>query len=213
MRFTVLDVPQGSPEWHAARVGLLTGSCASAVLAKIKSGEAAERRNYRAQLVCERITGLPYEEGFVTDAMRRGTLLEPEARSAYEALTGQLVDTTGFLRHAEHAMGCSLDGHVGNFDLVIEIKCPNSATHLGYLEADAVPSTYLPQIRHALYITGAAACDFVSFDPRCGEGLSLFVKRVEAADLDLPGYEAEALKFLEEVDAKVAALLSRRKVA
>lgn len=213
MTFTVIDAPQGSPEWLQARCGLLTGSRASAVLAKGRSSEAAERRNYRSQLVAERLTGVPADEGFVSDAMKRGAALEPEARAAYEAQTGVMLETTGFLRHLDYAMGCSLDGHIGAFDGIVEFKCPMTATHIGYLEADTVPSDYLPQIRHNLLVTGAAYADFVSYDPRLGDGLSLFIKRVYAVDLDLSGYKAEALKFLAEVDAKVAALTARRKVA
>jgi len=204
--FTIIDVPQGSPEWLAARCGLLTGSRAKDVLATIKSGEAAARRDYRMQLIAERLTGVPQESGFVSDAMRHGTETEPLARAAYEAVTGRLVEQTGFLRHNTHAMGCSLDGHLDDFEGIVEIKCPQTATHLGYLRANAVPANHLPQIRHNLLVTGASFCDFVSYDPRLPPDLALFWKRVYALDLDLAAYERAALAFLEEVDAELEAI-------
>lgn len=210
--FTVIDAPQGSDTWRLARVGLLTGSRAAAVLAKGRGSEvSATRRNYIASLVAERLTGLPDDEAFVTPDMERGTALEADARAAYEAVTGDLVQQTGFLRSTTREIGCSLDGHLGDFAGIVEIKCPKQAQHIAYHEADEVPMKYLPQVRHNLLVSGAAYCDFVSYDPRFGDRLALFIKRVYAVDLDLPGYEAEAVRFLEEVAAKVASLT--RKVA
>ena len=57
MSFSIVNAPQRSPEWFAARAGRLTGSMAGDMLATIKSGEAAARRDYRLQLALERLTG------------------------------------------------------------------------------------------------------------------------------------------------------------
>jgi hypothetical protein len=208
--FTVLEAEQRSPEWFAARVGRLTGSVASDMLAALKgNGEAYQRRDLRARLVCERLTGVPQEDGYVNAVMQRGIDKEPEARLAYEALTGELVEQTGFLTHTELMVGCSLDGHVGDFSGIVELKCPKSATHLSYLKAGCVPSHHLPQILHNLYVTGAEWCDFVSFDDRFPEGLQLFVHRVPRVELDILAYEKCALKFLSEVDIEVEQLKAR----
>ena len=205
--FRIIDAPQRSPEWFAARAGRVTGSRAADLLAQIKSGEAADRRNYRAALVLERLTGEPADaDGFVSPAMQRGVELEPEARAAYEAQTGVLVDQTGFLAHDALLAGCSLDGHVGDFAGIVEIKCPNSATHLDALKAGGVPSKHVAQITHNLWMTGAQWCDFVSYDPRFPEGLRLYICRVEASTLDLGGYEKKLRAFLDEVDAELAVL-------
>lgn len=200
-RFTEHHAPQGSPEWLAARAGCATGSRAGDVLAKIKSGEAAARRDYRVQLVAERLTGKPQDDVFINDAMRWGTEQEPNARMAYEAATGNIVRESGFLRMTDWQVGCSLDGDVDGLTGIVEIKCPKTATHIDYLTNGVVPAKHLPQIRHNLWVTQAKWCDFISFDPRLPENLQLFVCRIRAEDADLQAYESELLAFLSEVDA------------
>lgn len=214
MNFLIIDAEQRSPEWFQARAGRLTGSKACCVTDFLKSGkESAARRDYRLQLVCERLTGKPQEDGdgFVNAAMQRGIELEPAAFAAYEALTGALAVRTGFLAHTSLMAGCSLDGHVDGFQGIVEIKCPKSATHLGYWRGRGqCPEDHLPQITHNLWITGAAWCDFLSYDDRFPRDLQTFLVRVTREDVDIAGYEAAALTFLAEVDAEVAELKSRR---
>ena len=206
MSFTVHTAPQRSPEWFAARAGRLTGSRAADVLAVIKTGEAAARRDYRMQLVCERLTGQPQDDGFINAAMQRGIDMEPAARAAYEALTGNVAVETGFLAHDEHLAGCSLDGQVDGFVGILEAKCPKSATHLKYLRDGVVPKDYLPQITHNLWITGAAWCDFLSFDDRFPLELQTFLIRVTRVDVDINAYETSVFAFLAEVNMEVNAL-------
>lgn len=203
---SVIEAEQRSPEWFAARLGRLTGSRAADMLATIKSGEAAARRDLRVQLVCERLTQTLQEEAFVNAAMQRGIEMEPAAFAAYEALTGLVAQRTGFLAHNNLAIGCSLDGHVGDFEGLLECKCPKSATHLGYLRSTGVPSAYLPQITHNLWVTGASWCDFLSFDDRFPGSARTFLVRVHCGDVDIAAYAAKALAFLAEVDAEVAAV-------
>lgn len=181
------------------------------MLATIKSGEAAARRDYRMQLVTERLTGQPQEDGFVNAAMQRGIELEPMAFAAYEAVTGNVAVRTGFLSHNSIMAGCSLDGHVDAFAGIVELKCPKSATHLRYLRDGVVPKDYLPQITHNLWISGAAWCDFLSYDDRFPSALQVFYVRVLAKDLDMAGYEASALKFLAEVETETNALRTMTK--
>ena len=205
--FTICEAEQRSPEWFAARLGRLTGSRAGDMLATIKSGEAAARRDLRMQLVCERLTGQVQEDGFINAAMQRGIDCEPLAFAAYEAQSGNMVQRTGFLSHNEHLAGCSLDGHVGDFTGIVELKCPKSATHLRYLRGTGVPAEHLPQILHNLWITGAAWCDFVSFDDRFPEPLQLFVARVQpVTEFEIGDYRVKALAFLAEVERDVLAV-------
>lgn len=204
--FDVIDAPQRSPEWFQARLGRLTGSRAADMLASIKSGEAAARRDLRMQLVCERLTQTLQEDGFVSPAMQRGVELEPAARAAYEAVTGEVAQTTGFLAHRTLAIGCSLDGHVGDFDGIVELKCPKSATHMAYLRAGVVPPAYLPQVMHNLWTTGAQWCDFLSFDDRFPAALQTFHVRVQASDLDMATYISKAKAFLAEVAIETEAI-------
>ncbi len=171
------------------------------MLATIKTGEAAARRDYRMQLVCERLTQTLQEA-----AMQRGIDCEPAAFAAYEAKTGQLAERTGFLAHDSLAIGCSLDGHIGDFEGILELKCPKSATHLRYLRDGRVPSDYLPQITHNLWVSGAQWCDFMSFDDRFPLALQTFLVRVERDEKAIAAYAEKALAFLGEVDREVQAV-------
>lgn len=204
--FLICDAEQRSPEWFASRSGRLTGSRAADMLAAIKSGEAAARRDYRMQLVCERLTGQPQEDGFVNAAMQRGIDLEPQAFAAYEALTGSVVSRSGFLAHPTHLAGCSVDGAINRYEGILELKCPKSATHLKYFRSGVVPDEYLPQITHNLWITQAQWCDFLSYDDRFPEGLRTVLVRVQRRDVDLDAYEKKALAFLAEVEAEYLAI-------
>lgn len=204
--FTIVDAEQRSPEWFGARLGRLTGSRAADMLATIKSGEAAARRDLRMQLVCERLTQTLQEDAYVNGAMQRGIDCEPAAFAAYEALTGQLAQRTGFLAHDTLAIGCSLDGHIGDFAGILELKCPKSATHLANLRAATVPAAYVPQITHNLWVTGAAWCDFLSFDDRFPPALQTCLIRVERNEQQIASYALAASLFLSEVAAEVEAV-------
>lgn len=204
--FTIIHTEQRSEDWFLARLGRLTGSRAADMLSTIKSGEAAARRDLRTQLVVERLTQTLQEESFVNAAMQRGMDLEPAAFAAYEARTGLVAQRTGFLAHTTLAIGCSLDGHVGDFEGITEFKCPKSATHLRYLRSNEVPADYLPQITHNLWVSDAQWCDFLSFDDRFPVTLQTFLVRVERDDKAIAAYRDKALAFLQEVDRDVQAV-------
>jgi predicted phage-related endonuclease len=201
-------IDQRSPEWFALRAGRLTGSAAADMLATIKGkGEAAARRDLRLRLVCERLTGIPQEDAYINAAMQRGIDKEADAIAAYEAETGNLVRRTGFIQHDDLMAGCSLDGDVDDFTGIIEVKCPKSSTHLSTARALDVPSGYIPQISHNLWITGAKWCDFISFDDRLPPELALVIVRVT---LDTTAYEMAARAFLTEVDGELKAVDAMR---
>jgi exodeoxyribonuclease (lambda-induced) len=200
--FTVIDFPQQSPQWRIARAGRLTGSMAHTILATGRAGkESVMRRDYRLQLVSERIAGEAQENLFFTRDMERGVVIEPQAFAAYEAQTGELVRKTGFLQHNSIMAGCSLDGDIGDFSGIVELKCPKMATHLTYLaDPSALAGEYDAQVRHNLWISGAAYCDLISFDDRMPPHKQLLRVRVEAFNARLDEYEVEAKKFLAEVE-------------
>jgi predicted phage-related endonuclease len=201
---TILTMSQRSPEWYAARLGRLTGSCADAMLAANKTkGEAAGRRNLRVRLMLERVTGLSQEDVFVSKDMQRGIDEEENAFRAYEAETGHVARRSGFLMHPTLMAGCSLDGEVDNYQGILELKVPKSATHLEYLRGE-VPLGYLRQCQHNLWMSGAAWCDFVSYDPRFPEGLRLKITRITMDDTQRAAYELAVRMFLGEVDREVA---------
>ena len=208
MKPVIIEVEQRTPAWFAARAGRLTGSVASEMLSRLKSGgEPAARRDLKLQLAVETLTGTPMEaSGFVSPAMQRGIDAEPLARGRYEAETGNLVRTTGFVIREDLAVGCSLDGDIRNFEGILEIKCPKSATHCQYLKDKRLPPDYVPQVTHNLFVTGAKWCDFVSFDDRMPAGLDFFMVRVQRDESAIAVYEAEVRKFLTEVQSEVGAL-------
>jgi hypothetical protein len=204
-------MPQRSVEWRLVRAGKVCASEAKDLLATVKSGEAAARRDLRIAKVTECLTGTPTDADFINDAMQRGIDCEPVACRAYEAHVGVLVESVGFLEHDTLAAGCSPDGLVGD-DGLVEIKCPKSATHVRYLRTDGLVDDYRAQVTHTLWIAERAWCDLVSFDDRLPPPLHLVVRRVLAKDLDLAAHEAKVREFLKEVNLDVASLKGWRVV-
>lgn len=199
----ILDFPQGSEEWLAARAGKVTASRMADVMAKIKTGEAAARRDYKAQLVAEILTGRPQDSGYVNAEMQWGTDQEPFARAAYEVSRGVMVDQVGLVLHPSiERAAASPDGLTDDGGL-IEVKCPKTATHLQYLIAGTVPAQYQPQMLWQMACTGREWCDFVSFDPRLPEHLQLFVVRFARDAKRIEEMQAEVVALLAEVDAIV----------
>lgn len=188
---------QRSEEWFQARLGKVTASRVADVLAKIKSGESASRRNYKIQLVSERLTG-ERQETYVNQAMQDGIDREFYAREKYVQQFGE-VEEVGFIQHPTLEAGASPDGLVGT-DGIIEIKCPMGSTHTETLMTQDIPSKYVPQVQFQLLVTGRKWCDFVSYNPMFPEHLQVFVKRIEADPVYQKELESEVKQFLEEVD-------------
>jgi putative phage-type endonuclease len=194
---------QGTPEWFAARVGKVTASRIADLCAKTKSGWGASRANYMADLLVERLTGMP-APSYENAAMIWGRECEPKARAAYEFFRDCDVKEIGFVDHPSIPMsGASPDGLVG-IDGLVEIKCPNTATHIDTLLSGKVPEKYVSQMRWQMACTQREWCDFVSFDPRMPAAMQLFVKRVERGDL--AELERCVVEFLAELECKIAAL-------
>ena len=199
------EVEQRSPEWFASRLGKVTASRVADVIAKTKSGYSASRDNYMAQLICERLTG-QQGESFTNAAMTWGTETEPLARSAFEAYADVMVEEVGFVPHPRiRDSGASPDGLVGLFGM-LEIKCPNTATHIDTLLTQTVPGKYITQMQWQMRCCERQWCEFVSFDPRLPQDLQLFVKRVEFNQTYVAMLEEEVINFLEELEIKVAKL-------
>lgn len=200
-------IEQGSPEWFALRAGKVTASKVSDVMSAITT---AGYKNYLADLVVERLTGNK-TESFTNAAMQWGVDQEPIARAEYEVKTGNFVDQIAFVDHPTIVnFGCSPDGLVGD-DGLIEIKCPNTATHIDYVMQDKVPTKYIPQIQCQLAVTGRKWCDFVSFDPRLPDGLQILIVRLERDDKYIEKLEARVVKFLDEVNSAVNGLKEKMK--
>ena len=199
------QVEQRIEEWFAARLGKVTASRVADVIAKTKTGYSASRDNYMAQLICERLTG-QQGESFTNAAMTHGTETEPLARSAYENRRSLLVKEVGFINHPRIEMsGASPDGLVAD-DGLVEIKCPNTATHIDTLLSQKVPTKYITQMQWQMLCCQRKWCDFVSFDNRLPENLQLFIQEVEFDPEYCAMLEKEVSQFLAELDSKVAKL-------
>lgn len=202
------EIVQGTPEWHAARAGRVTASRVADLMAKTKSGWGASRANYMGQLIAERLTG-EVPEGFSNAAMRHGTETEPQARVAYEFYRNADVKQVGFVVHPSiEKAGASPDGLVGD-DGLLELKCPNTSTHIETLLGQSVPGKYVTQMQWQMACTGRAWCDFASFDPRMPEEMRLFVKRVDRDAEMIADLEKHVREFIAELDEKVSALTER----
>jgi putative phage-type endonuclease len=206
---------QRSAEWFAARLGKVTASRVADVIATTAKGWGASRTNYAAQLVAERLTG-EAQESFTNAAMQWGTCTEPEARQAYSFRLDVDVMEVGFVDHPQIGMsGASPDGLIGE-DGLLELKCPQTATHIATLLGQSVPAKYITQIQWQLACTGRAWCDFASYDPRLPESMRLFVQRVTRDDVEIKRLEALVVDFLGEVDetvAKLRALYEAQRIA
>ena len=206
------NVIQGSEAWFEQRMGRATASRIADIIAKTKSGYSTSRENYCVELALERITG-KRQEFFTNDAMKWGTETEPLARAAYEAHTGFIVDEVAMVPHPTIAMsGASPDGCIDD-DGLVEIKCPNSATHIKTMLSGKPDNKYITQMTWQMACTGRKWCDFVSFDPRFPLHLQLFVTRIQRDDAAIASMELEVVAFLDEVDSMVQQLNNMKAAA
>lgn len=208
----LLQIEQRTQAWYDARLGRATASKFRDVLAKIGKGEAAARRNYRAQLVVERLTG-KMPERFATAAMEWGIETEELARTTYMLLTGNIVDEPGFYQHPKLMAGASPDGDVtsGKEKGGLEIKCFNTANHIQALRDNEMPKEHIPQVQGQMWLAGYKWVDFVSFDPDMPENAQIYIERIYRDKEYIKMLEAEIIQFLQEVDAEVAFITDYRR--
>ena len=203
-----VEMIPGSDEWHQARIGKVTASRIADMMAKTKSGWGAGRKNYMAELVAERLTGKPAEH-FVSGAMQWGIDNEPDARIAYEFYTDNTVIEVDPTNHPVIPMSlASPDGAIDS-DGLVEIKCPNTATHIDTMLSNNIPNKYVLQMQWQMACTNRQWCDFVSFDPRMPENMELYVQRIERDDNLIGEIEAAAETFLAELNVTVNELNER----
>lgn len=204
----IIDVEQGSPEWLAYRAGRVTASVLGDMMAKTKSGWGASRANLQARLVAERLTGQP-QETYTNAAMQWGIETEPQARQVYELLNDVEVRQVGLVEHSTIALSsCSPDGLVGD-DGMLEVKCPNTATHIETLLSETIPQKYVLQMQWQMECCGRAWCDFASFDPRMPGEMQLYVQRVRRDDALIADLRNHVNLFLDEIADTVSRLRAK----
>lgn len=212
---------QGTGAWFNARTGRLTASRMRAAMAYLKQSEKdreagkpkedrSERKNLKIEILAERMTGDIIEK-YVNSAMQWGIEQEGNAKAAYEAATGRIVTDVGFIEHPTiEWLGASPDGFVG--DGLIEIKCPNTSTHLSWVLDGVVPEEHIPQMTLQCAVTRRGWCDFVSYDPRVAEAQQLFVRRFYPTTEQIETVESEARLFLQEVEGLFQLITKREMV-
>lgn len=199
------EIKQGSIEWKMQRLGKVTASRVADVVARTKTGWGASRANYSAQLIAERLTGMP-QETYTNGAMQWGTDTEPKARAAYAFFSDHPVTEAPYIGHPDILMsGCSPDGLVAD-DGLVEFKCPNTATHIETMLGDPIEKKYLLQMQWQMACTGKSWCDFVSFDPRLPVDLQIKIIRVNRDNDLIHSLEKDVRDFLAEIESKVSAL-------
>lgn len=198
--------PQGSTEWQEIRCGKITASKITDIMAKLKTGKpSAGRTTYMGQLIAERLTGVK-SDSFSNSAMQWGTETEPQARAAYEFLNDAEVDQMAFMDHPSiESSGMSPDGLIG-IDGLLEIKCPNTSTHIDFLISKKIPKKYINQMQWQMACSNRKWCDYMSFDPRMPEHLNNLVVRVNRDDDYIKEMENEVINFNSEINEKIKIL-------
>jgi putative phage-type endonuclease len=211
--FNIVQTDQRSPEWFQARLGRVTGSRAAAIWDRTKKGEkTAAWGNYQTQLLAEMLTAVSADDVYVTAEMQRGIELEPAARAALSERLGVQIRETGFLAHRELRIGASLDGDIDDFRAVVELKCPKTTTHLGYLENGVIPPDYEGQCLHNLYVSGAEVLYFGSFDDRVPFHLQTMAVYRKAKDMPLEEYGQRLQEFLGELKTRYEHLMELKTI-
>lgn len=212
----LLNLPQGSSAWLAARAGRCTASKFGDARAKLskaskngKSGDpSGAALDYAWAIAIERIAGAPIDESFSTWQMKRGTELEPHARLAYELQTGLLASDSGICVSDDEFFAYSSDGLVDG-DGLIEIKCPASPVKIGAIwsNPESAADEYIDQMMGGMWITGRKWCDLVVYCPWLESvGKDLFIKRIERDEEYIEQLEADLWQFKLLVDQYEAKL-------
>jgi exodeoxyribonuclease (lambda-induced) len=197
---------QGTEEWHEARRGRITGSRFKDARDRLKNGQPSGKCTLYALDVARERCGGKAADKYQNAAMRFGTEQEPEARAAYEAISGNVVYEVGFAVDEEGYFGLSPDGLVGD-DGVLEIKTMVSSDTLFKAMVDGDISEYIDQINGYLWLLGRKWVDLVLWAPDLAPlGMQMKVIRVERDEDAIEALETDLLAFLSLVKDNEARL-------
>jgi putative phage-type endonuclease len=181
----IIDCEQNSSEWFQARLGIPTSSRFGDIITPKTLEVSKSSEKYMYELIAEWLTGSP-KDGYISDAMANGFLLQPEATEYYELKTGRDVKPVGFCLEDGGRYGASPDG-LPDGERTLEIKCPKQNTHAWNLVSGAMDTKYTPQVQGQLLVTELDRCDFLSYHPEM-EGMIVevvrnepYIKRLSAA--------------------------------
>lgn len=192
---------QGEPEWFEVRLGKVTASNFSKVLA---GGSGKSRLDYMKKKAYERIHNLRFPEKFTGNAsMEHGNETEDEARALFAAIKDISIKQVGFVEHSKD-IGCSPDGLIGD-DGLIEIKCPDTLTHMDYIAEKTLPKAYRDQIQGQLWIMNRKWCYFLSYDSRYPSE-PFHWRKITRDEKSIAEIEVKTGKFIEELEKLIITL-------
>ena len=215
---------QGSEEWIALRTGRITASriadvlsfnqpsaaqareagfklVAQAMAAGIVGKESGVREAYRWEVAAERLTGLPRENSAAyAKRVQWGMEHESEARGLYEIQAGVMVDRIGFITHPEMDYAGGSPDALVPCNGVLEIKCPDTITHLKWMAAGVVPEEHEPQCMFNIACGECDWCDFMSYDPRLPQDLRKFIVRLQRDDKRIASVERAVSEFHRSIE-------------
>lgn len=202
-----IDCDQGTEEWHAARCGVITASKFKDAVSRTAKGLMTSKAVlYAAQVAIERVSGEPCGDVFNSWQMKRGQEIEPLARIAYEALTGNIASESGVVLTDDRRFGYSTDGSIEE-DGELEIKCLVGAEIVIEMWRTGDMSEYMHQMQGGMFITGRKWCDFVMYCPQLEKvGKSVFYRRVMRDDKFIDDMVKELLAFERIVAANETVL-------
>lgn len=190
----IIECEQGTPEWHAARLGIPTASMFATVMASGKGGgPSLTRAKYMRELVGERITGAA-PEGFTSIHMERGKTMEAEARDLYAFVHDEPLTQVGFIRNGDK--GCSPDSLAGKKGMV-EVKTALPHILIETLLADRPPPEHIPQCQGNLWVAEREWIDLIVYWPK----MPLFVKRIFRDEAYIANMSKAVSGFNEELTA------------
>lgn len=195
-----LDMPQGSPEWTAARIGIPTASNFSKIITPKTMKPSSASGGYLNKLLAEWILGVSLDET-VSGLMERGRELEGEAVKYYELLNDVTTETVGIILRDDRKVGCSPDRFVGQ-DGGLEVKCPAPHTHVGYL-LNGVDDEYRCQVQGAMWLTGRQWWDLLSYHPDMPPALC----RIERDEVFIAALAEAVDEFVARLEAGKQRLL------
>jgi len=196
-----VNVKQGSQEWLKLRLGKITGT-------KTKKIFKSDNLTLIDELIAE-IDSQEIEETFTTKAMQRGKDLEPIVRSIYQEVKGIKIDEIGFcLSEDSDFLAISTDGYTPCRKGGIEIKCPNTETHVRYIRQGKIPTEYICQVYTNFLVNKKLEwLDFISYDDRF-KSRPMWIKRVyrteilaelEMTKIGIEEFEKKLLKIYKQI--------------
>ena len=199
----VVRCEQKSPEWRAARAGVITASAADKILTPSKLEPSRSAGAYMNRLVFEWLVGAPIEDPGLSKWTARGTEMEDEARAFFEVEQGKKVDVVGFVTTDDGRVGCSPDGLIGE-DEGLEIKVPSGPVQVGYLwHPLTLVAEYRGQVQLSLWVTRRRRWWLESYNPTIGSVI-LPVERDERYQAALDRAIPDVLAQLSEARARFA---------